>query len=75
MVILAILWWMQDRTRAGAIIRAGMDNKEMTVSLGINYGLVSTLVFLLGVALAGLAGVLGPRSRAPIRRWATTCCC
>ena len=58
-LILAILWWMQDRTRMGAIIRAGMDNKDMTVSLGINYGLVSTLVFLLGMALAGLAGVLG----------------
>ncbi len=59
LVILAVLWWMQDRTRAGAIIRAGMDNKDMTVSLGVNYGLVSTLVFLLGMALAGLAGVLG----------------
>jgi len=59
LVILGLLWWMQDKTRAGAIIRAGMDNKEMTVSLGINYGLVSTLVFLLGMALAGLAGVLG----------------
>ncbi len=58
-VILGLLWWMQDRTRAGAIIRAGMDNKEMTVSLGVNYGLVSTLVFLLGMALAGLAGVIG----------------
>jgi len=43
----------------GAIIRAGMDNKEMTVSLGINYGLVSTVVFLVGMALAGLAGVIG----------------
>lgn len=59
LLILVALWWMQDRTRWGAIIRAGMDNKEMTVSLGVNYGLVSTLVFLLGVALAGLAGVLG----------------
>ncbi len=58
-VILVVLWWMQDRTRMGAIIRAGMDNKDMTVSLGINYGLVSTLVFLLGMALAGLAGVMG----------------
>jgi branched-chain amino acid transport system permease protein len=36
-----------------------MDNKEMTVSLGVNYGLVSTLVFVLGVALVGAAGVLG----------------
>ncbi len=58
LLVLALLWWMQDRTRWGAIIRAGMDNKEMTVSLGINYGLVSTLVFLLGVALAGVGGVL-----------------
>jgi branched-chain amino acid transport system permease protein len=59
LVILAGLWWIQDRTRWGAIIRAGMDNKEMTVGLGINYGFVSTVVFLLGVALAGAAGMLG----------------
>lgn len=58
-LVLALLWFIQDRTRAGAIIRAGMDNKDMTVSLGINYGLVSTLVFLLGMALAGVAGVIG----------------
>jgi len=57
--VLAVLWWMQDRTKVGAIIRAGMDNKDMTRSLGINYGLVSTLVFLFGVALAGFAGVFG----------------
>jgi branched-chain amino acid transport system permease protein len=57
-VVLALLWYIQDKTRAGAIIRAGMDNKDMTVSLGINYGLVSTLVFLLGMALAGVAGVI-----------------
>ena len=59
LVVLGLLWYIQDRTRAGAIIRAGMDNKDMTVSLGINYGLVSTLVFLLGMALAGVAGVIG----------------
>lgn len=59
LVVLALLWWIQDRTRWGAIIRAGMDNKEMTVGLGVNYGLVSTLVFLLGVALAGAGGILG----------------
>jgi branched-chain amino acid transport system permease protein len=59
LLILALLWWIQDRTRWGAIIRAGMDNKEMTVSLGVNYGLVSTLVFVLGVLLAGAGGVLG----------------
>jgi len=59
LVVLGVLWWMQDKTRWGAIIRAGMDNKDMTVSLGINYGLVSTLIFVLGIALAGAAGFLG----------------
>jgi branched-chain amino acid transport system permease protein len=59
LLVLGLLWYIQDRTRAGAIIRAGMDNKDMTVSLGVNYGLVSTLVFLLGMALAGVAGVIG----------------
>lgn len=59
LLVLGLLWWIQDRTRWGAIIRAGMDNKEMTVSLGINYGFVSTAVFLLGIALAGVAGILG----------------
>lgn len=59
LVILGLLWWIQDRTRWGAIIRAGMDNREMTVSLGVNYAFVSTVVFLLGIALAGVAGVLG----------------
>jgi branched-chain amino acid transport system permease protein len=57
--LLILLWWMQDKTRVGAIIRAGMDNKEMTRSLGINYGLVSTMVFLFGAGLAGFAGILG----------------
>ena len=37
LLVLALLWWIQDRTRWGAIIRAGMDNKEMTVSLGVNW--------------------------------------
>lgn len=59
LLLLALLWWIQDRTRWGAIIRAGMDNKEMAVSLGVNYPLVSTLVFVLGLALAGVAGILG----------------
>ncbi|MFC1907269.1 branched-chain amino acid ABC transporter permease [Chloroflexota bacterium] len=59
-LILAIgLWWLQDKTRVGAIVRAGMDNKEITMSLGINLGLVSTSVFFLGAFIAGFAGVIG----------------
>lgn len=59
-VLLAVgLWWLQEKTRVGAIIRAGMDNKEMTMGLGINLGLVTALVFCLGAFLAGFAGVFG----------------
>jgi branched-chain amino acid transport system permease protein len=58
LLVLGLLWFMQDRTRIGAIIRAGFDNREMTRGLGINYGLVGTVVFVLGIALAGVAGFL-----------------
>jgi len=59
-IVLALgLWWLQEKTRAGAIVRAGMEDKEMTVGLGINYGLVATAVFFLGCFMAGFAGVLG----------------
>jgi branched-chain amino acid transport system permease protein len=52
-------WWLQEKTRIGATVRAGMDDREMTMALGVNYGLVSSAAFFLGAALAGLAGVLG----------------
>ena len=53
------LWWLQERTRVGAIIRAGIDDREMTMGLGINVGLVSSVVFFLCAFLAGVAGVIG----------------
>lgn len=53
------LWWLLEKTRVGAIVRAGMDDKEMTAGLGINLGRVTYLVFFLGAFLAGIAGVIG----------------
>jgi branched-chain amino acid transport system permease protein len=53
------LWWLQDKTRLGSRVRAGMDNKNMTMSLGVNYGLIATAIFVLGAAMGGLAGYLG----------------
>ncbi len=53
------LYFLLRRTRVGAIIRAGVDDREMVSALGINVRLVFTLVFTLGAALAGFAGVLG----------------
>jgi branched-chain amino acid transport system permease protein len=59
-VILAIgLWWLIEKTRAGAVIRAGIEDQEMATGLGINVGVVSTAVFVLATFIAGGSGVLG----------------
>lgn len=54
-----ILWYLQDRTRIGAMVRAGMDDKEMAQGMGINMELVSTIVFFVAAFIAGISGVLG----------------
>ncbi len=59
LIVAIVLWWLQDRTRIGAIIRAGMDDKEMTMGLGIDLDKVSMLVFFLAAFVAGVAGVVG----------------
>ena len=50
------LWWLVEKTRIGSIVRAGMDNKEMTRALGINYSLTCSAVFALGALVGGFAG-------------------
>jgi branched-chain amino acid transport system permease protein len=52
------LWLAIDRTTFGAIVRAGVDNRDMVLGMGININRVFATVFALGTALAGLAGVL-----------------
>lgn len=60
-VIAAGLWLMLERTRLGAMIRAGVDDPQMARVTGIRVSRLFTAVFSLGAALAGLAGVLsGP---------------
>jgi branched-chain amino acid transport system permease protein len=55
------LWWFQERTRLGTMLRAGVDDAEIARALGINVSLLFTLVFAAGAALAALGGVLaGP---------------
>jgi len=46
------------RTKLGMLIRAGATNREMVSALGVNINLLYTLVFGLGAALAGLAGLM-----------------
>ena len=58
-VVALLLYYLMGRTRIGAMIRAGVDDREMVSALGININRVFTGVFILGAMLAGVAGVLG----------------
>jgi branched-chain amino acid transport system permease protein len=58
-VIAAALWLLLDRTRLGAMIRAGVDDPDMARVVGIPVPRLFTTVFCLGAALAGFAGVIG----------------
>ena len=53
------LWLALERTRVGAMIRAGVDDMDMARALGIPVPRLFTAVFCLGAALAGMGGVLG----------------
>ena len=61
LAVAALLYWLIGHTRLGMLIRAGANNREMVGALGVDIGLLYTLVFGLGAALAGLAGMMaGP---------------
>ena len=54
----AALYLAIHRTRIGMLIRAGASNATMVSALGVNIGLLNAVVFGVGAALAGLAGVM-----------------
>jgi branched-chain amino acid transport system permease protein len=58
-VVGVALWLFLDKTRAGATIRATVDDWEMAQGVGINVPVVSMGVFALGAFLAALGGVVG----------------
>jgi branched-chain amino acid transport system permease protein len=51
-------WFLIERTRLGAYLRAGTENPTLVRAFGINVPLMMTLTYGFGVALAGFAGVL-----------------
>jgi branched-chain amino acid transport system permease protein len=59
LIMAVLLWLFQEKTRIGAIIRAGMDNREVTGALGINLRVIFTGIFALGAFVAGLCGLMG----------------
>jgi branched-chain amino acid transport system permease protein len=58
LIVALLLYVLVMRTRVGMLIRAGASNREMVGALGINIKLLYTLVFGLGAALAGFAGLM-----------------
>jgi branched-chain amino acid transport system permease protein len=59
LVLCVVLWWLQEKTKVGAIVRAGMDDRETIGGLGINLERVNYIVFFFGGFIAGVAGVIG----------------
>jgi len=54
-----VLHLVHKHTRAGSLIRAGVDNREMVEALGVDINKVFTGTFAVGALLAGLGGVIG----------------
>ena len=59
LALAVLLWWIQDKTKIGATVRSGMDDKEMAAGLGINLDVVQMLVFFISSFIGGFAGVMG----------------
>ena len=56
-----VLWLFIEKTRAGAMVRAGVDDAHTAMGIGLNVPLLLTATFASGAALAALAGVVaGP---------------
>lgn len=51
-------WFVIERTRLGAYLRAGTENPKLVQAFGVNVPLMVTLTYGFGVALAAFAGVL-----------------
>ena len=59
-VFIAIsLWLILYKTKLGAAVRAGVDDRETVSALGVNITVIYSAVFVLSAFLGGIAGVLG----------------
>jgi len=58
LVVCLATWFVIERTKLGAYLRAGTENPRLVEAFGINVPLMVTLTYGFGVALAGFAGVL-----------------
>jgi branched-chain amino acid transport system permease protein len=51
-----VLWLWLYRTRTGMVIRAGVDDRQMTSAIGVNIQVTFAIAFVVGAALAALGG-------------------
>ncbi len=58
MVVCVATWYVIEKTKLGAYLRAGTENPKLVQAFGVNVPLMMTLTYAFGVGLAGLAGVL-----------------
>ena len=58
LVVMIALYFALERTRLGALVRAGVDDRATAETLGIDIAKVFALVFGIGTYLAGVAGVV-----------------
>jgi branched-chain amino acid transport system permease protein len=58
LVLCLATWYLFERTRLGAMLRAGTENPRLLQAFGVNVPVMITLTYGFGVALAGVAGVL-----------------
>lgn len=56
--VCAVTWYLIERTRLGATLRAATERPELVQALGINVPVLVTVTYGAGVALAAFAGVL-----------------
>lgn len=59
LLVLVLLWALLHRTRTGVVVQAAISHPAMVQALGHNVPAMRMLVFGVGSALAGLAGVMG----------------
>jgi branched-chain amino acid transport system permease protein len=57
-VVCFATWYMIERTKLGALLRAGTENAKLVQAFGVNVPLLVTATYGFGVALAAFAGVL-----------------
>jgi branched-chain amino acid transport system permease protein len=58
-VVAGVLWLLYTRTQIGAVVRAGVDDREQVAATGIDVDRLFVMVSALASFMAGMAGVVG----------------